>query len=236
MSLTHLFVRGLRLAIGLSVLCAANPVKATTFVRTIHGDDTTFHLPRDMCDATGSFFGESLLKTLNTTAERNKLAPIPILVFAECTSLNSKERELTPRTWGYFGYSRSPKQNPTEFNQHIFNKYRQSSHGKGIFNAAVKLGADKTDQTLQEVGQTLSLGHTVQIQPDLVDEYGYITRMVIAVAVSGKKSTLMIGAMAKVLKGKIILQYLATRMDDNALNPIRLRDDMHVVASKMHNQ
>jgi hypothetical protein len=92
------------LAIGLSVLCAANQVKAATFVHTIHGDDTTFHLLRDMCEAIGSLFGQSLLKTLSTTAERNKLAPIPILVFAECTSLNSKERELTPRTWGYRSY------------------------------------------------------------------------------------------------------------------------------------
>jgi hypothetical protein len=112
----------LKLAIAVSLAGAAGCAQATSFTRTIHGDVTTFYLPRGMCDATDTLFGDNLMFVLREKTKRIKDAPEPILVFADCISLDSFARTQSPRTWGYFGYARFPKQHRAVFNQKLFNE------------------------------------------------------------------------------------------------------------------
>lgn len=222
--------------IALSVFITASAAQAETFVRTIHGDVTTFHLPRDMCDATNTRFGDNLMSVLQDTAQRSEVVPNPILVFADCLSLRSSTRALQPRTWGYFGNARMPKQNPAQFNQKIFNDFLQSQQGKAAFKKGFKSGEKVTNESLKKRGQDFQIGQTMPIPPDSIDQYAHITRMISAVAINEQKATLVIGAMSKVLDGKLIVHYMYTRLDEDALTAQQMQDDMHAVAVKMHRQ
>lgn len=223
-------------AINLSVIFAASAAHAETFQRTILGDVTTFHLPRNMCDATNTGFGDNLLATLRDTSQRSKAVAKPILVFADCMSLKSSDRAAQPRIWGFFGYAQLPKQDPSEFNQKVFNDFLQTQQGKSELSKGMEIGETVTNESLKARGNSFSLGQTMPIPSDLSDQYGYITRMVSAIAVNKQKATLIIGVLSKVMEGKLILQTMYTRLTEDALTAEQMRDDMHAVAVRMHKQ
>lgn len=180
-------------ALLLIALAFPSPSKAEALRRVIHGEATMLHLPRGMCDATGTLFGDHFINVVTDLAKMAEVRPIPLFSFMDCASIASTKRVDQPVVWGYFGYLRVGQADPKSFNQHSLNGILESKFGDTLHNETYKAVKVSSDAYMKDKDRTFTFGQIVRIQPNVADQFAHIARYYIDTKADGEDITLLVG-------------------------------------------